>query len=557
MVRKYLLLICVVVLAAFLRFFQVGQNPVSLTWDEVAWGYNAYSLGIDGKDEFGRFLPLDYLESFGDFKPPLYAYLDVIPIKIFGLNEFAVRFPSALFGVFTVIAAYFLTKVIFPSGDERFRFRFFNSKQYIDMPIIVSLILAVSPWHINLSRAAFEANVSTFFIVSGVLFFLLWKKKQQWYFLSFSTSALALSFYIFNTARVVSPLLFVLLAIISLRQFWKDKKQVAISVIVGIGILFPLLHFLSTPQARLRYQEVNIFSDVGIVERANTYIANDGNTVVSKIIHNRRWGYTIEFLRHYFDHFHPSFLFIRGDGNPKFSTQDVGSLYLWDLPFFIIGILFLFRYRPGYWWLIPVWLLIGIIPAATARETPHALRIETTIPTFQILIAFGITIFLGWIIAIKNNRKKGIILILVIGLFFLQILYYLHGYYIHYPREYSGEWQYGYKEAISYVQNAEKNYDAVYFTDELGRPHIYYAFYAKLLPSFYRSNMTVWREMPYGFVHVDRIGKVFFMKTLTAKDKKKKNLFIDLPENVSSDAKILKAFKLLNGKNALVAYTKD
>src|SRR3989339_1391649 len=96
--RKIILLYLIIALSIFLRFWQLGQNPPSLTWDEAAWGYNAYSLGIDGRDEFGRFLPIDYLESFGDFKPPVYAYLDIIPVKIFGLNEFAVRFASAFFG---------------------------------------------------------------------------------------------------------------------------------------------------------------------------------------------------------------------------------------------------------------------------------------------------------------------------------------------------------------------------------------------------------------------------------------------------------------------------
>src|SRR3989344_1895143 len=107
--KYYILLFLIIFIAAFLRFYKISVNPPSLTWDEVAWGYNAYSLGVDGRDEFGRFLPYDYLESFGDFKPPVYAYLDILPIKIFGLNEFATRFPSALFGVLTVLVSYFLT----------------------------------------------------------------------------------------------------------------------------------------------------------------------------------------------------------------------------------------------------------------------------------------------------------------------------------------------------------------------------------------------------------------------------------------------------------------
>src|ERR1035437_741815 len=108
-----LFLLLIVLLAGILRFYQLGVNPPSLTWDEAAWGYNAYSLGVNGKDEFGRFLPYDYLESFGDFKPPMYAYLDIIPVKIFGLNEFSTRFPSALFGTLTVLFTFFLVKRIF------------------------------------------------------------------------------------------------------------------------------------------------------------------------------------------------------------------------------------------------------------------------------------------------------------------------------------------------------------------------------------------------------------------------------------------------------------
>jgi len=53
--KKNLLLFLVLLLAAFLRFYQLGVNPPSLAWDEAALGYNAY--------------------SFGDFKPPIDDYL--------------------------------------------------------------------------------------------------------------------------------------------------------------------------------------------------------------------------------------------------------------------------------------------------------------------------------------------------------------------------------------------------------------------------------------------------------------------------------------------------
>src|SRR5579885_1751166 len=118
--KKNIILIAIVLFAAVLRFYQLGSNPPSLTWDEVAWGYNAYALGIDGRDEFGRFLPVTYLESFGDYKPPVYAYLDVIPIKIFGLTEFATRLPSALAGIGTVLVTFFLTLRLFSHSKQKY-----------------------------------------------------------------------------------------------------------------------------------------------------------------------------------------------------------------------------------------------------------------------------------------------------------------------------------------------------------------------------------------------------------------------------------------------------
>ena len=376
--KIHLLLLSIVILAGFFRFYQLGQNPPSLTWDEVAFGYNAYSLGIDGRDEFGKFLPVDYLESFGDYKPPVYAYLDILPIKFFGLTSFATRFPSAFFGVFTVFLCYFLTKRIFYSSKNKEIYGLFSA-----------FILALSPWHIMLSRAAFEANVATFFLVSGVLTFLAGIQEKKW-FLVLSAILFILSMYTFNTSRIVAPLFVIFLAVIFWKKLFHCKKQIIIAALLGFCLLLPLIPFLLSPEAKVRFQEVNIFSDTSVLATGNQEIANDHKAPWSKIIHNRRIIYGLTFLQHYFDHFNPGYLFIRGDANPKFSIQYVGQLYIWDIPFFVIGLLFLFRRKEGYWWIIFLWIIIGLIPAATARETPHALRTETVIPTFQMIVGYGV-----------------------------------------------------------------------------------------------------------------------------------------------------------------------
>ena len=541
--RNALILICIIFIAAFLRFYQLGINPPSLAWDEASWGYNAYALGIDGRDEFGRFLPHDYLESFGDFKPPLYAYLTIIPVKLFGLNEFSTRFASAFFGSLTVLVSYFLVNCMFPNRKNLSNF--------------AALFLAISPWHILLSRAAFEANIATFFIITGVWLFLE-SVKQKPLLLLLAVTSFVSSIYTFNSARIVAPLLLICLSLGFYKTLIKQKKYLTMAIIVGILLTLPVTKFLFSSQASLRFQEVNIFSNIDLLKTSNQEIANDGNTLWAKIIHNRRIVYAREFTKHYFDNLNPNFLFIKGDGNPKFSIQDVGQMYIWDIPFFVIGLLFLVRKREKNWWIVPLWMAVGIIPAAFARETPHALRIEGSLPSFQILTAYGFYQFLTWLESaeglLKRIRKPMIILTSL--LLVLNIFYFLHGYFSHYIREQSGEWQYGYEESISYVTKVEREYDQINITNDLGRPYIYYLFYSKTSPDFFRRTAVVTRDQ-FGFVAVERFGKYHFYRdemNISPKEGEK-ILYMGASKEVPERAKILEDFKLLNGESVLKAYT--
>ena len=551
----------IVIVALFLRFFSISTNPPSLTWDEASWGYNAYSLGIDGRDEFGRFLPLTYLESFGDFKPPIYAYLSVLPVKILGLNEFSTRFASAFFGVMTILVTFFLVRRIFSSKSH-----FSPQGPASNIALLTSLLLAISPWHILLSRAAFEANVATFFIALGVLLFLnaihprgvASFPPRGWdrWLLPLSIISFVVSMYTFNTARIVAPLLLAGLVFMNRSYILVNmRRQFIVSVITGAIIFLPLFIFLLTPQAQLRFQEVNIFSDASVVERANQQIENDNNAFWSKVIHNRRLGYAVEYVKHYFDNLSPEFLFIKGDGNPKFSIQDVGQMYIWEIPFFIAGILFLFRKREGYWWIIPYWLMVGIIPAGIARETPHALRIETTLPTFQILVAYGLyNLISNFKFQISNFKLKPFAIGIVVLLAVFNFVYFYHNYFRHYSKEFSSEWQYGYKEVIEFTSANESKFDNVIFTEELGRPYIYVLFHKQYEPNKFRQETKIDREV-LGFVHVRSFGRYKFVKSVLGNiDKSKNNLYVDTRGNVPDGAKILKTFNLLNGDPSLVAY---
>ena len=159
--NKYL--IAILTLALVLRIVGLSEFPVGFTQDEAGLGYDAYSILKTGKDMWGETLPLT-LRSFGDYKLPLYSYLAIPSVSIFGLNEFAVRLPGAIFGTLAILACYLMVKRL--SENE-------------NLAIYSALFLALSPWHISLSRGAFEANLTTFFIPLGVWSFLNGMKNSK------------------------------------------------------------------------------------------------------------------------------------------------------------------------------------------------------------------------------------------------------------------------------------------------------------------------------------------------------------------------------------------
>ncbi len=525
------ILICIVGLGALLRFYQLGRNPPSLYWDEVSLGFNAYSILTTGRDEHGEWFPLTRFIAFGDYKPPGYIYTTVPSIALFGLTEFAVRFPSAFFGTLAIIVTYFLTKLLLEKSTK-------NNISWIG--VVSSLLLAISPWHIQLSRGAFEGNLAMFFNLLGVYLFIYSVYRKKW-LLPVSILCFVLSFYTFNSNRIIAPLLGGFLSLIYWKELLQNKKIFLFSIIFGFVLMIPNISYLQTRESRLRFNEVSILTNLEPLIKSNARIAQDSSTVVARILHNRRVVYFREFLMHYIDNFKGEFLFIKGDRNPRLSVQAIGELYIIESPFLLIGLYLLLTRRTKENIALLGWLFIAPIPAAVARETPHALRIISILPTFQIIAAFG---FWESLKLIKRGKKLFIMSITILLL--LNILYYLHNYYVHYPVIWSGEWQYGYKEMVTKVSSLESKYDHVVVTNSLGRPYIYFLFYQKVFPEVFWINKRADRDWA-GLWTVYGFGKYDFDLANIPK-LEGKILVVAKPSEMPTEARILDEVKQLNGE---------
>jgi 4-amino-4-deoxy-L-arabinose transferase-like glycosyltransferase len=524
--KKYLLLILIFIFSFIIRIYRIDSIPPHLYWDEASIGFNAYTISQNMRDEHGLFMPIAKFSAFGDNKPPGYIYVASIFVRIFGKNEFSVRFPSFLSGVLYVFTTYLLTNLLFKKKK---------------IALLAAYFIGASCWSIHFSRAAFEAHLAAYYNLLAIYFFI--KSFLNKKFIIFSFVFFVLSFYTFNSNRISAPLILLFLLIYYRQKISKNLKYLVISIIISILLILPSLNYLFSSESKLRLQEVSIYNNLEILKRSNSRIEHDGSSIFAKIIHNRRLEYFKDYLKHYTDNFSLRFLFTHGDVNPRLAVRGMGQLYIWDLLFLIFGIIILIKksYKNAIFLLS--WMLITVIPAGIAKETPHSLRIISILPTYQIIIAFGFYNLYSYFRYHKINRYFTVtsIVLLIINFY-----YFLHIYFIHFPMDWSSAWQYGYKEMVNYVMDNYQKYDQIFVTRELGRPYIYFAFYSNFKLDEYYKKILLNRDI-YGFYNDQSLGniKFGFDDLLYTKGK---ILLVSNQRDYRSDFQILKIIKNLKGE---------
>lgn len=470
---KFLL---VVLLAAVLRFYRLGEVPSGLVNDEAAFGYNAYSLLKTGRDEFGQPWPVIF-QSFGEGKLPVYTYLTIPSVAVFGLNTFAVRLPSAVFGALTVCLV----------GQ---------------WSLPAALILAAMPWAIHFSRAAFEANVAVFWVTLGIW---LWQRKN----FRRSLACLTLALLTYSAAAVFVPLW-------AGYVFWRQRNKKILLVLIP----WFLLLFLQFGYGRLAGISI-LNPQSGVAQRLEQKFMESGGQPLwlTRALHNKPIEYGLDFSRRYLSHFSPGFLFISGDPNrPRYRAPDVGQLLLITTPFLIIG-LYQVAKKKQRWPL--VWLLLAPIPAAMTFETPSAIRSILMMVPLALLISLGLE-------TAKKFRP-------LIGLLFgLNLIYYLDAYFVHLPVHQPYEWQGGYKELVQKVNQLMPNYDKALITDSRGTAYIYWLFYNQVDPAKWQQQSKQAQTLPdkFGFTSINQLDNLYFVgEKCPAKIPEERVLYVCTQEN--------------------------
>lgn len=470
-------LLTILVIASVLRLWKLGEVPISPDWDEVSLGYNAYSIMQTGKDEYGKFLPI-VLRSYDDYKPALYSYLSIPSIYVFGLNVWAVRLPSVIFGIITVFSTFLLVKELFKRDD---------------LALLSAFLLAISPWHIQFSRIAFESNIGLSLNILAVLFFI--KALRKPLFFSISAFLMALNLYVYQSEKVFTPLLLLSLILIFRKELFSiPKKFIAYALIVGLLISLPMATYLATNKDSLeRAKGVSIFSEPfpkGLADKTLDDINSKDN--IGLVFDNRRIVFAKTIVSGYLSHFDLNWLFINGD-IARHHAPSMGLLYLFELPFLLIGIyLLLTDKNKKIKLLIFSWFLISPIPASITTGVPHAIRTLNFLPIFQIFTAIGFLWAFSKILNIKykilNFNLKFIIIPVILLFSTFNFIYYLNQYFVQQNFYTAQEWQYGYEKIIPEVRKIKGIKNIIVSNQgSMSQSYMFFLFYLKYPPKDYQS----------------------------------------------------------------------
>lgn len=250
----FLLLVGILALAAFLRFYKL---PEYMTF-----------LGDEGRDAIvvkgilvdHHFPLIGPPTSVGNiYLGPLYYYMMASSMAIFWLNPVAATGMNALVGVITVYLVYYLGKIWFGRVPG----------------LIASFLYAISPVTIIYSRSSWNPNPTPFFTILAMLGFYKAHKVSNFNWLILTGAFAAAALQMHYLAAILLPIFSVLWLVEVLKRKGKIKNLISgtfFGILAFVLVMSPLIWF------DLRHNLLNY--------KAITQLLTSGGSVKANILEN-------------------------------------------------------------------------------------------------------------------------------------------------------------------------------------------------------------------------------------------------------------------------------
>ena len=490
--QKILFWVIILVITFFSRFYWLTKFPPHLTIDEVAIGYNAFSILKTGKDEWGVPFPVSF-RSVGDYKAPVLVYLTVPFVWLLGLNDLSVRLPVAIFSVVNIFFVWYLTR------------RHIFDQKYSHLSYLATFIFSISPWLVPFSRSGFEAIIALTFLLANIIFVFEFRKSGRLSHFFFMFVFAYLSAVSYHSAKVVVPLLNIYFILTDYRFFlhsltgWYHQNKVSLLIagVVFVGITaFFVQNFIVGPGAS-RAGMTFLIKDYdftnGLLPK---FSAHSLSSLTSTMGLGGLW------FKRYLEYFSTNFYLSNGLGLATPGHPGQGVVYAIEYPFLIIGFFVLlfgrrffasFHPRHLVATILTGWFFFSLLPASITNNSQHALRTLNIVPVISILITIGIDSCFEYF---RSKLAKSLLVIFVILGYLLGLVRFTDYYTLHYPVELSETRSYGWKQMAIFAHGHHEEYDLVYVDPQFGTqgpytygvPYLYFLFYSQYDPNIYNSD---------------------------------------------------------------------
>lgn len=426
---NWLALTAIILIAFFLRFYNIENVPAGVYPDEATNGTDALLANETGNYKWF------YTNNYG--REGLFMNLIAFAIKFFGPTVLGLKIWSIIFGTLTVLGTFLLSKELF-KGSWR-------------AGLISAYLTAFSFWAINFSRISFRAiMLPAVLVFSFYFFFRGLRTRHYWHFLlSGLIFGIGLHTYIaFRIAPAIFVVLFFGLLLTKERLIGKYWKQAIVFVVAIFISAAPILwDFYQHPEYfQSRSSSISVFSpEVNRGRPLQTLLKSVGLSLVKfNFYGDQNWR-----------HNYPPYPVLHPAVGLSFL---VGIIYLIG-KFFHLAIL---RLRHGvrdeklyiYLFLL-AWFFIMLAPEFLTEEgLPHALRSIGTLPAVYIIATIPILWLLGKRQEFSHTLKSSIVPILIITLAFVGIFNTLkyHVFWANNPQQH-GAFNENYKNMARYLNS--------------------------------------------------------------------------------------------------------
>jgi hypothetical protein len=463
------LAVIVMVVGILARISAINTIPPGLNQDEASTGYDAWAVLTHGIDRNGTPWPVHFI-SWGSGQNALYAWLAMPFIATFGLNPVSLRLPMLITGVLSLPLAWWI-----------------GHRLFSPMAGLGALVcVALSPWHIMLSRWALESNILPFVFLCGVACLAHAqnvKRKTLWWLATFA--CLALCLYAYGPAYLAVPIFVISVVIIGI-----VSRMVSWRLALGGLAVFALVAL-----------------PIGLFLVVNTFKLN---TITFAGVSMPRMPATPRFQSQLLEGGGP--LAHAGTLWQLLTTQRDGTLYnitdpygvLYSVIFFVIALGFIVasvmqvmrRRWPAHCLLITLWV-VACLPTGIVQES-NINRIN--------LLLMGLVVAAGIGLAVLDARIKGAFLVGTLTLFALFGLF-TRDYFTTQRGKIAPEFFDGLLPALQHAQSQPTN--AICVSSKVNMPYIYALFTERTDPRAFLRTVQ-YEDASAAFRQVHAFGRYTF-----------------------------------------------